>query len=68
MNTSTLQNLLEGFRDNFFVLSEAQYRRPERGGFRKDAKALSGDAAKVASITRKKADEAYDKQRNATTG
>ena len=66
MSSRILQNLFEGFSDNFYVLSDAQYRRPERGGFQKDIKALKSDIARVAAIAREKTNEAYVK-RDAST-
>jgi hypothetical protein len=41
--------MIEGFRENFFVLSDAEYRRPESSGFARDIANLRGDAARVAA-------------------
>jgi len=61
MSSKILQNLLEGFSDNFSVLSDAQYRHPDRGGFRKDAQALNRDMSNVAATVCEKTNEAYVK-------
>jgi len=62
MNTRTFQNLLDGFRDNFSLLRDDPYRRPDRFGFHEDASAMRRDAERVASIVREKTDEANGKQ------
>jgi hypothetical protein len=41
--------MIEGFRENFFIFADAEYRRPEFSGFARDHANLCGDATRVAA-------------------
>lgn len=50
MNARALHNILDGFRDSFYLLRDDPYIRPDRDGFRQDAAHLRRDAERIASI------------------
>ncbi|MDR0701957.1 MAG: hypothetical protein LBF61_06015 [Azoarcus sp.] len=53
MNTRKVQNMIDGFRENFFLLSNAQYVPPDSNGFAHDRKNLREDGERVAAGLRR---------------
>ena len=43
------KHFIQGIRQAFVLMPEAEYHRPQKGGFAEDARNLRGDAARVCS-------------------
>ncbi|MDR2031918.1 MAG: hypothetical protein LBP86_06645 [Azoarcus sp.] len=58
MNARALRNMIEGFRENFFIFGDAEYRRSDNNGFARDTANLRNDVARVAANLKRNAKRA----------
>jgi hypothetical protein len=57
--------MIEGFRENFSIFSDAEYRRPAPGDFARDAANLRSDGARVTADLERNTRRAEKKAKDA---